>query len=208
MVVVALAVIAVAVAAVSEGALAHLFGVRDPVSPLRQRIVAEAQGQLGYTTDPAGTYCNEFSAYWGTGADDCGNANLDEQWCADFAAWAWRQAGAAVTYSFEPGDVNSSSASFYQWAVAHGTWHAAGSSYVPQPGDVAVYGLDTTRMVAQHVAVVTGYQPGARGPDVVNGDGSRTGFSAVEAGTDQYQADVHGAGGSLSGYASPLPASS
>ena len=65
------------------------------ISPLRARIVAIAQGQVGYTTDPASTYCNKFSAYWDAGADDCGNGNLDEEWCADFAAWVWKQAGGA-----------------------------------------------------------------------------------------------------------------
>ncbi len=93
-------------------------------------------------------------------------------------------------------------ASFYQWGVDHGTWHPVGSGYTPVPGDVAVYGLDTTTVTAAHVAVVTGYSAGNRGPDVVNGDGDRTGFSVVETGTDQVSADVSG-GGSLSGYVAP-----
>ena len=128
---------------------------------------------------------------------------LSEEWCADFAAWVWDQAGAVVAYRFAPGDLNSASYSFYSWGVAHGTWHAAGGGYVPQPGDVAVYGLDVQTATAVHVAVVTGDTPGQRGPDVVNGDGDRTGFSVVEAGTDQYVADVHHDGGTLSGYVSP-----
>ena len=51
---------------------------------------------MGYRTDPSDTYCNKFSAYWNAGVDDCGNDNLDEEWCADFAAWVWKQAGAVV----------------------------------------------------------------------------------------------------------------
>ena len=113
------------------------------LSPLRAKIISIAESQIGYTTDPPGTYCNKYSGYWYSGADDCGNANLDEEWCADFAAWVWKQAGAAVTYQYVNGDLNSSAASFYEWGVARGTWHPAGSGYVPQPGDVAVYGLDT-----------------------------------------------------------------
>ena len=73
------------------------------LSPLRARIVAVAQGQVGYRTDPSDTYCNKFSAYWDAGVDDCGNDNLDEQWCADFAAWAWKQAGAEVVVPAAPG---------------------------------------------------------------------------------------------------------
>jgi hypothetical protein len=176
----------------------------DPtLTPLRARIVRIAEQQVGYTTDPSTTYCNKFSAYWFSGTKDCGNSNLDEQWCADFAAWTWRQAGAMVDYQYVSGDLNSSSASFYEWGIDRGTWHAASSNYTPVPGDVAIYGLDTSSLVATHVAVVVGYVPGSRGPIAVNGDGDVTGFSVVEARADEYQADVPGADGALSGYVSP-----
>jgi hypothetical protein len=173
------------------------------LSPLRARIVSIAQGQLGYSTDPADTYCNKFSAYWGAGTD-CGNGNLNEEWCADFAAWVWRQAGAQVDYQLAPGYLNSNSASFYVWGVDHGTWHPVGSGYTPQPGDVAVYGLDTSAVTAAHVAIVTGSTGDNAAPDVVNGDGDRTGFSVVEVGQHQASADIKGDGAPLSGYASPL----
>jgi len=175
-----------------------------PLSPLRARIVSIAEGQIGYRTDPPDSYCNKFSAYWGMGTPTgCSPGLRSEEWCADFAAWVWQKAGALVVYHFTTGDLSSASYSFYQWGLAHGTWHAVGSGYTPQPGDVAVYGLDVTTQVAVHVAIVTGYSPGARGPDVVNGDGDRTGFSVVETGTDQFQADVHTTGGLLAGYVSP-----
>jgi hypothetical protein len=115
----------------------------------------------------------------------------------------WQKAGAEVTYRFTTGDLNSGSYSFYSWGVAHDTWHPVGPGYTPQPGDIAVYGLNLVTHSAAHVAVVTGYTSGARGPDVVNGDGDRTGFSVVEAGTDQYKDDVHSGEGRLSGYVSP-----
>jgi len=178
-------------------------------TPVRNRIVSVADSQLGYQTDPVDSYCNKYSAYWNVGSGDCGAGLRSEQWCADFAAWAWQQAGAVVDYKLTSGYLNAASASFYVWGVDHGTWHAAGSGYTPQPGDVAVYGLDTATDTAVHVAVVTGYQEGARGPDVVNGDGNREGFSVVETGTDQYRADTQDTGRSmLSGYASPLIPSS
>ncbi len=179
-------------------------------SPLRARIVALAEGQVGYRTDPADTYCNRFSAYWEAGVDDCGNGNLDEEWCADFAAWVWKQAGAEVTYELAPGDLNGDSASFYLWGTEHDTWHPVGSRYTPQPGDVAVYGLDTAAVTAVHVAVVTGDTGDDAAPDVVNGDGDRTGYSVVEVGDHQAFADVKGKGAPLSGYVSPSapPASS
>jgi hypothetical protein len=173
------------------------------VSPLRGRVVQIAESQVGYTTDPASTYCNKYSAYWVSGAASCGNSNRAEEWCADFAAWVWQSAGADVVYQFINGDLNSSSASFYEWGVAQGTWHPIGSGYVPEPGDVAVYGLDASQLVAQHVAIVVSDAPGDKGPDVVNGDGDRTGFSVVELGNDEFTADVPGRTAYLSGYVSP-----
>ncbi len=179
------------------------------LSPQRARIVALATSQLGYRTDPADTYCNRFSAYWHAGIADCPNSDRDEQWCADFAAWAWRKAGVQFVYGLGPDEINAAAVSFYSWGVAHHTWHPIGSGYVPQAGDVAVYGLDVQTSKAQHVAVVVSYSPGARGPNVVNGDGERTGFSVVEAGNDQYKSDLRGEGGQLVGYVSPpvVPAS-
>jgi len=174
------------------------------ISPLRGRIVAIAESQVGYRTDPANTYCNKYSAYWISGTSDCGNSNLDEEWCADFAAWVWQKAGAIVTYQYMNGDLNASSASFYEWGIARGTWHSIGSGYIPQPGDVAVYGLDVSTLVARHDAIVVSYARGNRGPDAVNGDGDRTGFSVVEIGNDEYKADVSAKNAaSISGYVSP-----
>jgi CHAP domain len=173
------------------------------ISPLRARIVSIAESQVGYQTDPPGTYCNKYSAYWYSGTSDCGNANLAEEWCADFAAWVWKQAGAAVSYQYVNGDLNSSAASFYEWGVSRGTWHPVGSGYVPVPGDVAVFGLDTTDLVAAHVAIVIGYHPGDQGPTAINGDGDLTAFSVVEVRTDEYLADTHPSGAPLSGYVTP-----
>jgi hypothetical protein len=185
---------------------APLPAAHGPLS-LRQRIVEIAESQLGYRTDPPNTYCNKFSSYWDAGNDDCNNSNLDEEWCADFAAWVWQKAGASVTYQFINGDINSSAASFYEWGKRLGTWHPVRSGYVPQPGDVAVYGLDPSTLVAQHVAIVVSDTPGDHGPNVVNGDGDKSAFSVVELGNDQYTADTGGSTAHLSGFTSPTPAS-
>ena len=179
-------------------------GAAITATPVRAKIVTLAESQVGYRTDPPNSYCNKYSAFWGAGTATCGKGLRSEEWCADFAAWTWYEAGAQMTYSFQTGDINGAAASFYVWAVDNGTWHPVGSGYVPQPGDVAVYGLTPTSDVATHVAVVTGYTRGARGPNVVDGDGNRTGFSVVEAVNDQYRADVPGRAGTLSGYASPI----
>jgi hypothetical protein len=180
----------------SKSGLVHL--------DLRQRIVAIAESQVGYRTDPSNSYCNKYSAFWKAGTPDCPGGNYREEWCADFAAWVWRKAGALVIYHLLSGDLDSSAASFYEWGVAHGTWHADNSGYRPQPGDVAVYGLDIYTTYAAHVAVVTSYS-GNAGPNVINGDGDRAAFSAVERRAHQYRADPRKPGGFLSGYVSPLP---
>ncbi|HTV11326.1 MAG TPA: CHAP domain-containing protein [Acidimicrobiales bacterium] len=173
------------------------------LSPTRARIVAIAESQVGYTTNPPTTYCNKFSAYWDSGSGACGSGELAEEWCADFAAWVWQKAGVPLVYQYVNGDLNSSAASFYEWGRAEGTWHPLGSGYVPQPGDVAVYGLDPSSLVASHVAIVIAYKPGEKGPTAVNGDGDFTAFSAVEVRTDEYYADVHPDTAPLSGYVSP-----
>lgn len=195
-------VVVTGLAALAVGAL--LAGSGGPgVSPLRTRIVAIAQGQVGYRTDPSDSYCNRFSAYWHAGTADCGNDNRSEEWCADFAAWVWKQAGAEVLYELAPNFLNSDSASFYVWGLDHGTWHPVNSRYQPQPGDVAIYGLDATAVTAQHVAIVTSATAHDDAPDVINGDGDRSGFSVVEVGTSQSYGDVKGHGAPLSGYVSP-----
>jgi hypothetical protein len=173
----------------------------------RQRIVTIAQSQVGYSTDPTNSYCNKFSAYWGSGTTDCPSGERSEEWCADFAVWAWQKAGVDVTYGYSPGEINGAAISFYGWGVANGEWHPATSGYVASPGDVAVYGLSLgADPSAVHVAIVTDDAPGQPGPDVVNGDGDRTGFSVVERGTDQAIADAGNGNSVLAGYVSPPPA--
>jgi hypothetical protein len=171
---------------------------------VRQRIVAIAKSQVGYSTDPANSYCNKYSATWQAGTPGCPDGNYQEEWCADFAAWAWARAGVHFTYGYRPGEINGAAVSFYEWALANDEWHPATSGYVASPGDVAVYGLSLGAVPsAVHVAVVTADPPGQRGPDVVNGDGDEAGFSVVETGTDQVHADAGNGDSRLAGYVSP-----
>jgi hypothetical protein len=178
---------------------AALAGLSEP-----RRIVAIAKSQVGYRTEPASSYCNKFSAYWHAGMPGCPSGESAEDWCADFAAWAWQIAGVHFTYGYGPTEINGAAVSFYEWAVANGEWHRAKRGYVAAPGDVAVYGLSLgADPSAAHVAIVTGDRRGQRGPNVVNGDGDRTGFSVVETGTDQVRADAGNGDSRLAGYVSP-----
>jgi len=180
----------------SEATLARLS--------MPQRIVAIAESQVRYSTKPANSYCNKFSAYWDAGTADCPSGEKDEEWCADFAAWAWQKAGVQFTYGYGPAEINGGAVSFYEWGVANGEWHPATSGYVAAPGDVALYGLSLgADPSAAHVAIVTDDARGQSGPDVVNGDGDRTGFSRVETGTDQLRVDVGQDDFTLAGYVSP-----
>ncbi len=171
----------------------------------RERIVAIANSQVGYSTDPQHSYCNKFSAYWNAGTPGCPSDETSEEWCADFAAWVWQRAGVQLNYGYNPGQINAGAVSFYKWGLANRAWHPATGGYVAAPGDVAVYGLSLGAAPSgAHVAIVTDDPRGQRGPDVINGDGDRTGFSVVETGTDQTRADAgHHHSSTLAGYVSP-----
>jgi hypothetical protein len=169
-----------------------------------QRIVTLAQSQVGYSANPSDSYCNKFTAYWNAGTESCPSGERSEEWCADFAAWAWHLAGVNFPYGYQPGDINGAAASFYEWGVDNGEWHPVSSGYVPSPGDVAVYGLSFGAQIsAVHVAIVTSFPAGQVGPNVVNGDGDRTGYSVVETGTDQVLADAGHGDSTLAGYVGP-----
>ena len=171
---------------------------------LPQRIVAIAESQIGYSTEPSNSYCNKYSAYWDAGTADCPSGESTEEWCADFAAWAWQKAGTHFTYGYAPGEINGGAVSFYEWGAPNGEWHPATSGYMASPGDVAVYGLSLgAHPSAVHVAIVTADPPGQRGSDVVNGDGDRTGFFVVEIGTSQVRADAGHDDSTFAGYVSP-----
>ncbi|HUN32825.1 MAG TPA: CHAP domain-containing protein [Trebonia sp.] len=167
---------------------------------LGTEIASIEETQVGYQDSPAGTFCNQYSAHWQAGSN-CGNGNYAEEWCADFAAWVWQQAGVDFTYGGGAGDINGAAASFYQWGIANGTWHPAGSGYTPQPGDAVIYGLNSSGSYADHVAIVTSYTPGDAGPNAVNGDwGTGTGNQGVIAASDE---TTDTGTDSISGYVSP-----
>lgn len=171
----------------------------------RVKIVKLAESQLGYRTNPVNSYCNKYSAYWVSGASDCPAGEMDEEWCADFAAWTWAESGVTVNYQYIHGDINSSSASFYEWGVRNGTWHPVGSKYIPLPGDVAVYGLDIATLYASHVAVVIGTSGSNYAPAAINGDADHKSFSDVEFASNEIHPDSGSPGVTLAGYVSPRP---
>jgi hypothetical protein len=165
----------------------------------RSAIVSIAQSQEGVSS-PAGSECNPYSEYWGDGSG-CANGWHDNAWCADFAAWAWRQAGVSFTYGYAGSDINAWAASFYAWGLATGNWHSLSSGYQPQPGDVAVYG----RLLEQsgggsHVGI---YVSGPAGdPTVVNGDWEYPNPNVAQVYEQSNEQNTGPGGGSLDGYVS------
>jgi len=71
-----------------------------------------------------------------------GNGGKPEYWCADFAQWAWQEAGVDTT------DLDAAAGSFYLYGQKNGTLHAA-----PAVGDAVVFDY-TGDGVAVHVALV------------------------------------------------------
>ena len=167
-------------------------------------IATIAEGQEGVQDNPSNTYCNPYTFYFGDGPTaSCASGNASKEWCADFAAWAWRQAGVNFTYGSGPSDINAWSASFYFWGLANGTWHPLSSGYAPQPGDVAVYGNLTEASGPGHVGIVTGGTSSS--PDVVNGDFETNYPNDFPTGVvyEAHETNTGVTGGDLDGYVSP-----
>src|SRR6185437_6938576 len=95
-------------------------------SSLRSAIASIARSQRGVSS-PGTSYCNPYSGYWGDGLSGCASGWRSNYWCADFAAWVWRQAGVGFSYGYGGSNINAWSASFYAWGLATGNWHPLSS---------------------------------------------------------------------------------
>jgi uncharacterized protein YjbI with pentapeptide repeats len=191
------------------GESAHAMRAALADSDLGSAIVssAESQDQHGakVADNPASTGdsgCNPYSSYWGDGSI-CSNGLRSNAWSTDFAAWVWKQAGVSFTYGSGESDVNAWSASFYFWGVANGTWHSLSSGYLPEPGDVAVYGNLTEAPGPGHVGIYVGGK--ASSPVVVVGNWAVTWPKITNYGVmlATNESNVKEDGGNLDGYVSP-----
>ncbi|MGP3954408.1 FG-GAP-like repeat-containing protein [Nonomuraea sp. 3N208] len=132
----------------------------------RPAIVSVAQDQLGNSTrnheSPMGSGCNYYTGYFRSWkpADGCPSSDgvrwRNSDWCADFAKYVWQRAG--VPYADVPegsgGVLTGWASSFKDYGVKHGTWHAFGNGYSPQPGDAIVFDWDQSGDI-DHVGIVT-----------------------------------------------------
>jgi hypothetical protein len=110
------------------------------------RIVAVAESQLGQTEQPPGS--NESPAIAQYRSATAG-AVPGAPWCAYFASWVARQAGAPIG---EQGQGAGSVAEVWSWAQSTGRAIANGPGVVPRPGDLIVFG-------DEHVGIVRDVLP-------------------------------------------------
>ncbi len=174
-------------------------------SGVTDRILALETSQLGTGETPPGSNCNIYTAAFGRGYP-C-SANRAEEWCSDFANFAWQWAGANVT------GISAWSFNFVIYGENHGTFFA-GATNDPQPGDAVVWG-DMGSSYGQHVgtvaAVYLGYIRVISGNDGNDSVGESDFFNPATSTISGYPivgyiAPVAGATGAALRTASPLAA--
>jgi hypothetical protein len=154
---------------------------RTTASTIGQSIANIALAQVGVSDTPAvtsfdGVDCDPYTPMVGAlspNADGCGldsNFKLEdenEEWCSDFARWAWQQAGVTADMSA----INAGAGSFYDWGAAqHEPLRVDAGT--PAPGDAVVFfppGDIATPAYADHVGIVTAVNSGGT-VNLVNGD--------------------------------------
>ncbi|HTA04861.1 MAG TPA: CHAP domain-containing protein, partial [Solirubrobacteraceae bacterium] len=110
------------------------------------RIVAIAESQAGQTEQPPGSNESPAIAQYRTAT---AGAIPGAPWCAYFASWAARQAGAPLgTHGEGLGAVSE----IWSWAQSTGRAIANGPGVTPQPGDLIVFG-------DEHVGIVKDVLP-------------------------------------------------
>jgi hypothetical protein len=105
------------------------------------RIVAIAESQIGQAEQPPGSNESPAIAEY---RNATAGAIPGAPWCAYFASWAARQAGAPLGAG---GEGLGSVGEIWSWAQSTGRAIPNGPGVVPQPGDLIVFG-------DQHVGIV------------------------------------------------------
>jgi surface antigen len=116
-----------------------LIGARPASADTASQIVSIAQANLGKTA------CSTNSA-GGTGyyTSCTGNNGQPEEYCSDFAKWAWAQAGVDVT------GLTTAAGSFAQYGPLQSA---------PHVGDAVLFDYNPDTGYAAHVAIVTAVNP-------------------------------------------------
>lgn len=135
----------------NDGVLSSITGTD------RDRFVAVAKSQVGYLEKANGSNLKSFKANPGHNnytkyAQEIGGWNgPGAEWCQFFTSWAGKAAGIPQSILKQGGSCQTTLNQYKQM----GTFHASGSNYTPQPGDIVYYAWNSTGR-ASHVGIVTG----------------------------------------------------
>jgi hypothetical protein len=122
------------------GSLAGATAVGNP------DIVAIAEGQVGQAEQPLGSNNGPAIAMYRSAVSESAPG---QPWCADFASWVAKQAGAPIG---DQGQGYDAVSQIWSWAQQTGRAIPNGPGVVPAPGDLICFG-------DAHVGIVTGVQP-------------------------------------------------
>lgn len=167
-----------------------IYATSDPScnqSNLGQRVACQAERQwLAWQTQPKlhNALLYDYTA-----------GNPYEEWCADFVSYVYKQAGAP----FSNGERGQNGWDEYNAnnIINQGfTYHAAGSGYLPKPGDVAYF-----TYLGGHVEIVV---KGGANPVFIYGDSGVTDPITGNGNMAENQITSDGSLGQLEYYLSPI----
>jgi hypothetical protein len=117
----------------------------------RISVIAVAEARNPRHNQERGANCNYYSAALQV-SPRCANGWRRAAWCADFARWTWRRAGANAA------GLSAWAISFHTYGVRHRTWRAGAALTGAQPGDVIGYRFGGTTS-DDHVGVIIAVRP-------------------------------------------------
>lgn len=92
------------------------------LSPIRQKVISLARQE--FTANPPGTKYSQ---------------GAQEPWCADFISWLFKEAGSPLKNPHTGGWRIPGTFTLREYYQQVGKFKTASSSYIPRPGDVAIY---------------------------------------------------------------------
>ena len=124
---------------------------------------------------------------------DYSDGNAYEEWCADFVSYVYKQSGAAFSGGERGNGWDEYNANNIRYMGF--TYHAAGSGYVPKPGDVAYFNYS-----GGHVEIVI---KGGKHPTFIYGDSGTIDPITGNGDMAENQITSDGNNGSLQYFLSP-----
>ena len=116
------------------------FGTMVSKAGQREDVVALARSQVGYHEKASNANLDDYTANSGSGnftkyARDLGVGN-GQPWCAYFVWWVLQSSGVDSNAYPRTGWVPT----IAQWFKNAGLYYPSGGSYVPNPGDIVIFG--------------------------------------------------------------------